>query len=61
MTDDEAKRLQGENAYLKDRCAQLEASVMDLHAKLCRLQANGNSVPKGRTTGWLHNPLSSGQ
>ncbi len=60
MTEEEAKRLQWENAYLKDRCALLEASVTDLDAKLCRLQ-QGAAPAKGPGASWLANPLSTGQ
>jgi hypothetical protein len=61
MTEDEAKRLRNENAYLQDRCAQLEASVMDLGAKLVVLQANRDCTPKGRASSWLRNSLSTEQ
>ncbi len=60
MTEDEAKRLLCENAYLKDRCALLEASVTDLDAKLSRLQA-GDKPHKVAGKSWLSNPLSTGQ
>jgi hypothetical protein len=60
MTEEEAKRLQCENAYLKDRCAQLEASVVALSAKLERLQTCQTS-PRGSRTGWHSSLLSSGQ
>jgi hypothetical protein len=60
MTEEEAKRLQCENAYLKDRCLLLEASVIDLDAKLIRLQ-QGQVAHRAPGTSWLANPLSSGQ
>jgi predicted nuclease with TOPRIM domain len=60
ITEDEGRRLQCENAYLKDRCAQLEASVADLEAKLDRLRA-GTKLPRGSRTGWHASLLSSGQ
>jgi predicted nuclease with TOPRIM domain len=60
MTEEEAKRLQCENAYLKDRCLLLEASVNDLEAKLHRMQ---EGQPHHRPAGasWLSDPLSTGQ
>jgi len=60
MTEEEASRLQCENAYLKDRCLLLEASVIDLDAKLDRLQ-QGQATHRTAGTSWLANPLSSGQ
>lgn len=60
MTEDEARRLQCENAYLKDRCALLEASLSDLDAKLTRLQT-GDKAPRIAGKSWLSNPLSTGQ
>jgi hypothetical protein len=60
MTEEEAKRLQCENAYLKDRCLLLEACVIDLDAKLHRLQ-EGEAPHRAPSTSWLANPLSTGQ
>jgi hypothetical protein len=60
MTEEEAKRLQCENAYLKDRCVLLEASVVDLGAKLNRMQT-GEELPRGSRSGWHATLLSSGQ
>ena len=60
MTEEEAKRLQCENAYLKDRCLLLEASVTDLDAKLHQLQ-EGRSTHRAPGSSWLSNPLSTGQ
>ena len=60
MTEEEAKRLQCENAYLKDRCLLLEASVTDLDAKLNSLQ-QGAAPHRAPGTSWLSNPLSTGQ
>lgn len=60
MTEEEAKRLQCENAYLKDRCRLLEASVNDLDAKLHRLQ-EGKTPHRAAGASWLSDPLSSGQ
>ena len=38
MTDEEALRLQSENAYLKLRCAQLQADVTDLTSDVTRMR-----------------------
>jgi predicted RNase H-like nuclease (RuvC/YqgF family) len=60
MTEEEAKRLQCENAYLKDRCAQLQASVADLDARLAR--ANHRQEPsEGKRGRWHLNLMSGGQ
>jgi hypothetical protein len=60
ISEEEAKRLECENAYLKDRCAQLEASIADLDAKLERLLA-GAKLPRGSRARWHASLLSSGQ
>jgi len=60
MTEEEAKRLQSENAYLKDRCTQLEANIVDLDAQLVRVTAH-EQRPAGRGASWCINPLSAGQ
>lgn len=60
MTKDEARRLQCENAYLKDRCAQLEANITDLDAQLVRV-GHREQRPEGRRGRWLIDPLSGGQ
>ena len=60
MTEEEAKRLQCENAYLKDRCVLLEARVTDLGAKLHRMQTAAEP-PRGSRSGWHATLLSSGQ
>jgi hypothetical protein len=60
MTEEEAKRLQCENAYLKDRCLLLEASVTDLDAKIHRLQ-EGQTTRRAAGASWLSDPLSTGQ
>jgi hypothetical protein len=60
ISEEEAQRLECENAYLKDRCAQLEASVTQLGAKLASLQTDAK-LAKSARTGWHANLLSSGQ
>lgn len=60
MTEDEAKRLEHENARLKDRCAQLEANITDLGAQLERATTH-EERPGGRSGRWHANPLSGGQ
>jgi hypothetical protein len=60
ISEEEARRLECENAYLKDRCAQLEASVTELGAKLASLQAAAKRAKSART-GWHATLLSSGQ
>jgi cell division protein FtsB len=60
MTEDEADRLQRENAYLKDRCAMLEHNITDLDAQLCRA-ASHEERPEGRRGRWLLDPMSGGQ
>jgi hypothetical protein len=60
MTEDEAKRLHCENAYLKDRCAQLESRVLQLSAQVAQLQegATRSIRPHSR---WHGNWLSTDQ
>jgi phage shock protein A len=59
MTEEEAKRLECENAYLKDRCAQLEANVGRLDSQLAQATAQ-TSAPDGRRRGYWHVDLMSG-
>jgi predicted nuclease with TOPRIM domain len=59
MTDDIA-RLERENAYLKQRCAQLQGDVTDLSAQVSRLTEQlDHRLARGTTAG--PNPLSGGQ
>jgi cell division protein FtsB len=60
MTKDETRRLQCENAYLKARCTQLEASIADLDAQLVRT-SHREVRPEGRRGRWHVNLMSGGQ
>jgi len=61
MSATELNRLQQENAYLKLRCAQLQADVSDLGAQVGRLQGELERL-HGRRAGFTQaNPLSGGQ
>lgn len=60
MTESALAALTRENAYLKQRCAQLEADVTDLNAQANRLaqqlERAGERRPAARP-----NPLAGGQ
>lgn len=60
ISEEEARRIECENAYLKDRCAQLEASVTELGAKLASVQTSAKLAKSARTS-WHATLLSSGQ
>jgi hypothetical protein len=62
VTPDEAQRLQRENAYLKQRCALLEADVADLTAQGTRLAQQLERFMERREAHiGRPNPLSGGQ
>jgi hypothetical protein len=60
VTEEDAQHLRCENAYLKDRCGQLEAIVADLTAQVARMQEGlvRPGLPQRR---WHGNWLSTGQ
>ena len=60
MTDEEAQGLRRENAYLKQRCAQLQDDVTVLGGQVTRLEQQLEGV-HARRAGHAANPLSGGQ
>ncbi|MDB5459221.1 MAG: hypothetical protein JWO72_962 [Caulobacteraceae bacterium] len=60
MTEEEAKRLRYENAYLKNRCTQLETSITDLDAQLARASQR-EERSEGKRGRWHLNLMSGGQ
>ncbi len=58
MSDEDTAKLARENAYLKQRVAQLEGDVSDLSAQVTRLSERLERGVFGRIIG---NPLSGGQ
>jgi hypothetical protein len=62
MTDRTPDALQRENAYLKQRCALLEADVADLGAQVTRLTQQLERFMDRRQANLARpNPLSGGQ
>lgn len=61
MSATELNRLHQENAYLKLRCAQLQADVSDLDAQLSRVQNELERLHGRRATAVQANPLAGGQ
>jgi hypothetical protein len=60
MTEDEIQGLVRQNAYLKQRNAQLENDVVDLSAQVTRLQ-HQNEHFSARRMARRPDPLSGGQ
>ena len=57
----ETERLERENAYLKQRCAQLEGDVTDLGAQVGRLTQQLERIAGRREAPGHPNPLAGGQ
>jgi outer membrane murein-binding lipoprotein Lpp len=59
----EIQGLERQNAYLKQRCAQLEGDVSDLGAQVTRLTEQLERLTAGRAarSAAAPNPLSGGQ
>jgi hypothetical protein len=60
MTDEDAEGLRRENAYLKQRCAQLQGDVVDLSSQVTRLEQQLEAV-HARRANRRPDPLSGGQ
>ncbi len=60
MTDDDAAKLQRENAYLKQRIAQLESDIVDLNSQVTRLQQQNQHFSARRLVR-PPDPLGGGQ
>ena len=60
MTDADAETLRRENAYLKQRCAQLQGDVVDLSSQVTRLEQQLEAAHVRRANR-APNPLSGGQ
>ncbi len=61
MSAQEMDRLTRENAYLKQRCAQLQESVTDLGGQMLRLEQQLERLHSRRTAAGAPDPLSGGQ
>jgi len=59
MTDLEAQDLRRENDYLKRRCAQLQADVVDLESQVRRAREQSEHRLNRRSS--TPNPLADGQ
>ncbi|MEH0196503.1 hypothetical protein V7S57_11080 [Caulobacter sp. CCNWLY153] len=60
MTDEDAQAMRRENAYLKQRNAQLQNDVTSLGGQVLRMQQELERL-SGRHGGWAPNPLTGGQ
>ena len=59
MTPVENQALRRENAYLKQRCAQLEVDIVDLESQVARLQQSHEHMTGRRIAAQL-SPLCGG-
>jgi cell division protein FtsB len=61
MSDADVPALERQNAYLKQRVAQLEGDVSDLGAQVMRLTQQLERIAGRRDAGARADPLSGGQ